>query len=170
MRNKYYTSASNRVYMSSKLIQDAVCTTGTCNYTFMDETNSPKINQYSGIGLVRAGDTISINGSNLSPTNTQIVLNNANTFARTVINPISNDGTTLTFRIPNTIEAGTYQLRARVDPIGESNGVQLNVTMSVSNLAVNKFSREGSTLSISGTCLPSSWPNTNFQMYMKANG
>lgn len=118
MRNQYYTNASNRVYMSSKLIQDAVCSTGTCNFTFMDEANSPKINQYSGKGPYRAGDIISLNGTNLDPTSTKIVLNNANTGHSTVINPTSNNGATIQFTIPLTIEAGTYQLRARVDPIG----------------------------------------------------
>ena len=55
-----------------------------------------------------------------------VVVSNTATKITTVVTPISSTSTQVVFAVP-AVESGTYNVRVRSDPIGETNGYTVKV-------------------------------------------
>lgn len=93
--------------------------------------------------------------------NPKVSLTNKITGKVTVVTPSSANATELVITLP-ALEAGIYAVRARVDPIGESNMSLLTVNMNINGVSAGSISIHGGNIKILGTGFPSTWPNDHY--------
>lgn len=117
--NSYWTSSTQGVVITSKLVIDTDCPGSNCFFTYAAQSSSPKITGLATSALSGKG-TLLITGINfnaVNSSNVQIVLQNNITGVKTIaiVNSVTN--TVINFTVPN-VQAGPYSVRARLDPIG----------------------------------------------------
>lgn len=141
--------------MTSRLILDSICASNACNFTYSALDTSPALTTISASSVISGTGTLTLTGINLA-SSARVVLQNNITGDKYF--PVVNSATsnTVNFTVPN-IQAGVYAVRARVDPVGETNSLYLNVNASFTATSFGG-STQGPSLKFTGTGLPSSWP------------
>jgi hypothetical protein len=92
---------------------------GTCSFTYIDKSSSPTLSSISMPGITTG--TIYLVGTNLnSGGSPKVILTNKKTSKVTSVTPASATDTSISFNVPS-IEAGTYDVKVRNDPLGETN-------------------------------------------------
>lgn len=98
--------------------------------------------------------------------------NNRITGKVTVVTPLASasNSTVLSVTVP-PIEAGLYAIRARTDPLGESNMTSLTISLNIDSVSVSGLSIFGGNIKILGSGFPSSWPNKHYnRMSLRTSG
>lgn len=165
--NSYWgTNNTQIVTMTSRLILDSVCPSNTCNFTYSALDTSPTLTAISVASIVSETGTLTLTGINLA-SSAGVVLQNNITGEKYY--PVVNSATSnlVSFTMPN-IQAGVYAVRARVDPIGETNSLFLKVNATFSTLSFGG-STQGPSLKFTGKGLPSSWPPQLFTVVITLN-
>lgn len=85
--------------------------------------------------------------------NVQVVLINKVTAAKTLVSVNSVTSTQIVFNVPSA-QAGIYEVRARLDPIGQTNSYVINIKSSFSTTSYTG-SIKGGNLVLVGQGLPS---------------
>ena len=87
-----------------------------------------KLTAISQTATISGTGSLTVTGTNFDLTGNlqdlRIVLINALTFEETVVTPTTKSATSIEFGVPD-VEAGKYRVRVRLDPEGQSNGLNL---------------------------------------------
>lgn len=106
-----------------------------------------------------------LNATNL--TNVQVVLQNKLTGVKTLANVNSATATNINFTVPN-VPAGAYLVRARLDPLGETNSLALNLKTFLTSSTLGG-STKGGAIFVNGFGLPSEWPSRLWTLTVTVN-
>ena len=98
-----------------------------------------------------------------------VVVSNTATKITTVVTPISSTSTQVVFAVP-AVESGTYNVRVRSDPIGETNGYTVKVNAQMTGASPGSVSVKGGRVTVSGRGLPERWPHPSFILKMTQAG
>lgn len=147
---------------------DSTCgSVGSCGFTYLDSSVSPQLTSMSTNSITTG--QITINGSNFDLGTPIVILTNEETGQVTMVTPTNVIPTSLSFTVPS-VESGSYNVKIRIDPIGESNGYLLKVHAGLSSVSPSSISTFGGNVVLSGSGLPYSWPNSNFILKVTQNG
>jgi hypothetical protein len=116
------------VVVSTKLYSFNSCPANNCNFSYIDETTSPKLTSSTTSNSV---SILSLTGTNLVASSSCSVSLAWATNSSLVyeVPTISCNSTNARFSVPSNIPSGKYLVRAR-NEIGESNGRALNILWS----------------------------------------
>lgn len=106
--------------------------------------------------MISGAGTITLTGANLDivpSANVKVVVKNKVTSAKTILTPTSGTSTQIVFNVP-ALQAGIYEVRARLDPIGETNSFVINVRSTLST-STYSISTQGGNVILAGQGLPS---------------
>ena len=115
-----WSSSTQGIIVTSKLIQDSECPGNNCDFVYMDESSSPSLSAISQTTTFSGTGTITLTGTSLDlvpASDVSVVLENKITKEKTVVTPDSLDATTITFTMPS-VSAAPYSVRARLNPNG----------------------------------------------------
>lgn len=143
------------ITVTNRLIQDSVCPTNSCDITYSDLASSPSLTSSSLTSISGVG-SITLYGTNfnLVPANAvQVVIKNTINSVKTIVTATTVQAGSVVFSMP-ALQAGFYEVKVRMDPIGETNSISINVTTTISSSTSN-ISVKGGKLTINGQGLPS---------------
>ena len=108
--------------MSTKLTELNTCSGTNCQFTYMTAASSPALTDISPTAIYTG--QITINGSNLLDGSNfvEAAITNIQTLKVYVLSANQSSSTYVKFMIPDTVEAGIYQVKAR-NAYGQSNGL-----------------------------------------------
>jgi hypothetical protein len=114
--------------------------------------------------------SFTLTGSNLNAVaaaDVKVIFENTITHVKTTVVPTSVTSTSIAVPVPS-LEGGYYNVRARLDPVGETNSLDINIQTSVGNTALS-MSVKGGRAIITGTGLPAQWPSKMFSLKLLTN-
>lgn len=170
-KNEYYAVGDAQVVtVDSKLIIPTNCTSSTsdCWFTYIDQNNGPLLESMSSNSITTGSITLTGQRFDIGAS-TKVSLTNQVTGKIVEVTPSAFNSTSITFTVP-VVEAGIYGVKARVDPIGESNGFLLTINMNIAGVSTSSLSVNGGQIKIKGTGFPSSWPNTYYNRLSFTSG
>lgn len=138
-----------------------------CTFNYLPTTSSPELTSISS-SIVTSG-SVTLFGRDLDSSVPVVVLTNKLTGNVTVVSADSYTNTEVVFTVPS-IESGSYNCKARIDPIGETNAFLLEIKSSLTGATPSSISTQGGIVKISGKNLPSFWPNPNFSVFITKSG
>lgn len=149
-----WLNSTQDVIVSNRLIADSVCPSSNCDYTYMPLDASPNITSLSTTVTVTSGKgTLLITGNRLNAVaGAKVILENRLTAVITIATVNAVTPTTVNFTLPN-VQAGIYWVRVRLDPIGETNSLLLNLSASLNSTAIDA-STGGGAFILKGYGLP----------------
>lgn len=136
-------------------------------FNYMTQSLSPSLTSMS-VNTIISG-SVTLTGLNIGSGSPKVVLTNKDTGVVTLVTPTSFNSTSVGFTVPN-VESGSYNVKVRIDPIGETNGLLLTIQASITGVSPSSLSTNGGKVTISGRGLPSAWPNSNFVLKIMSNG
>lgn len=161
----YNASVAQGVILTNRLMVDNTCG-GVCDFTYLDASSSPKLTSMSSNTIIYG--SITLTGVNLALGTPIVVLTNKDTSLATTVTPSSVNATSITFNVPN-LETGSYNVKARLDPVGETNAFLLTITPAINAKTPSTFSTNGGRVVLSGYGLPNGWPNINYALKITQN-
>lgn len=165
-----WTSPTQGIVINNRLILDSECPSGTCSITYSDKPSSPTLTSLNA-GIVTSGmGSLTLNGNNFNvipSADVKVIFENTLTKTKTVVAATSVTATSAVATIPN-LQGGYYNVRVRLDPIGETNSLELNMQTSVAATALTGSVKGGRAI-ITGTGLPAAWPSKMFSIKVLAN-
>lgn len=97
----------------------------------------------------------------------RIIFENKLTREITVVVPGSGSAGGVSGAVPG-VQAGYYTVRVRLDPVGDTNSLELTVKAAVSSTAISS-SIKGGIVTINGQGLPTEWPSKLFTLKLRTN-
>lgn len=164
--NQYYNvSVAQKVTLTNRLMVDNTCS-GTCSFSYIPLSQSPSLSAISTNSITTG--TITLTGANLNLGTPVVVLTNKKTGLATTVTPTSATATSLVFTVPS-VQSGEYNVKVRVDPVGQSNAYLLVVNGAIVTKSPAVISTAGGKYTISGSGLPNGWPNANYALTLTQN-
>jgi hypothetical protein len=161
----YNVSVPQDVVLTNRLMVDNTCG-GTCSFSYIAEGQSPTLTKMSTNSITTG--SIVLNGTNFSLGTPIVILTNLNTSLATKVTPTGVTATSLTFAVPS-VESGQYDVKVRIDPIGETNSYLLVINAAITAKSPSTISVNGGRFVITGSGLPNGWPNINFALTVTQN-
>ena len=157
------TPSINRLYKPGEALKVVVSTrllilnycTGTCDFSYINETDSPTIASLSSSSVSVSGlstKTITITGTNLVDTNNfaDVTLTHTISSQVIVITPSSVSDTSVVFDVTTAVVSGKYEVRTR-NAIGGSNSKEITVNWNVGTVSWSSGgSTSGAVVNITG--------------------
>lgn len=115
-----WTSNTQQVIVTNKIIQDSSCPNNNCNFTYGDKLTSPNITNisFSSADSGRGNLLLTGNFYNVSSyPSPAVVVENRLTGIRTLATILTINSTHVNFTVPN-VPGGAYLVRVRLDPVG----------------------------------------------------
>ncbi len=106
--------------------------------------------------------TLTGKGFDLGSTSIKVSLLNRLTKKVTEVLATASTAISITITLPN-LESGFYAVRARIDPLGESNALNLQVDPRKDSIVQSQISVIGGQVELQGWGFPSSWPNSHYE-------
>jgi hypothetical protein len=161
----YNISLPQSVVLTNRLMVDNTCG-GTCSFSYLDASLSPSLTNMSANSITTGN--IVLNGTNFNLGTPVVVLTNKKTGLVTQVTPTSVTASSLSFAVPS-VESGKYNVKVRIDPVGETNSYLLVITAQITATNPPTISTNGAKVVISGTGLPNGWPNANYELTIHHN-
>lgn len=103
--------------------------------------------------MTSGSGTLFLYGSNLNlGTTVQVIFENKLTKEKTVLSPVSSSANSINVNIPS-IQAGYYKVKVRLDPVGDTNAIEVIVKGAVYATSMSA-SIKGGKIAVSGLGLP----------------
>ena len=129
--SEYDPGTPQRVVISTKLYSFSTCPGNSCNFTYINNDTSPKLNTLSA-STAAGGVNITLTGTNFIASSSCSVslawaTNSSLVYTAPALECTANNSR---FTVPRNVPSGNYLVRIR-NEIGESNGLNLRVTWSM---------------------------------------
>lgn len=165
-----WTSSQQNLIVTNRIVQDSTCPGNNCQFTYSSKDLSPNLTKISAASALSGKGTLLLTGFNLNATNNaniNVVLENKVSGIKTPISVNMVNSTNVNFTIPN-VPSGSYLVRVRLDPVGETNSIALVLRASLNSTSLTG-STKGTSVILAGYGLPTQWPSNLYSLVLTQN-